>query len=291
VLLMVSTMVPVYANNDIKVKIDGAQVNFDVQPQAINGRTMVPLRAIFEALGATVDWDNNTQTVTSKKGDVTINLTLNNPVMYVNGTPVALDAAACAIDGRTLVPVRAISEAFNLKVDWDNDTKTVLISTGTAVAPEVVNPGANVHPTNFNNLKNLLIREGIHASADDPAYSIYKKLDESNGMLITYDPEMNYISLFLKTVYEDGEYGALVIIYQDEDPQVLSSAESAGFPEEKIYGYFPANGKFRITENTSIVPDSFVGVVNAQFTVMDIVFEMETGYTFADFGMYYDKAE
>lgn len=128
-LLLVSAVTPVMASGEIKVKINGKQIAFDVQPQLINNRTMVPLRAIFEALGATVNWNNDTQTVTSTKGGTTISLTINSPKMYVNGTPVALDSPACLVSGRTLVPVRAISEAFKLKVDWIGDQNTVSIST------------------------------------------------------------------------------------------------------------------------------------------------------------------
>ena len=116
ILLLVSATTPVMANGDITVVIDGKQIAFDVQPQLINDRTMVPLRAIFEALGATVDWDNDTQTVTSTKDGTTISMTINNPTMYVNGTVVTLDSPACLINDRTLVPVRAISEAFGTKV-------------------------------------------------------------------------------------------------------------------------------------------------------------------------------
>ena len=101
---------------------------------------MVPLRAIFEALGATVDWNGETQTVTSTKDDTTISLTIDNPVMNVNGEEVTLDTSACIVDGRTLVPVRAISEAFKLKVDWDNDTKTVKIRKKVAVPIQYFNP-------------------------------------------------------------------------------------------------------------------------------------------------------
>ena len=102
----------------ITVSLDGKNIEFDVAPQIINGRTMVPLRAIFEALGATVDWNDDTQTVTSTKGGTTISLTINNPTMYVNGKAVILDSPACLVDSRTLVPVRAISEAFDIQVEW-----------------------------------------------------------------------------------------------------------------------------------------------------------------------------
>lgn len=128
-ILLASVTIPVMANDNITVKIDGQQIAFDVQPQIINSRTMVPLRAIFEALGATVDWNSETQTVTSTKNNTTISLTINSPTMYVNGMAVTLDSPACIIVDRTLVPVRAISEAFGTNVDWDGSTSTVIINT------------------------------------------------------------------------------------------------------------------------------------------------------------------
>jgi hypothetical protein len=112
----------------ISVYIDNEPVTFDVPPQIINDRTMVPLRAIFEVLGASVDWNQETKTVTSTKGDTTVKLTIDSNIMYVNGNAVTLDTPACVIDDRTLVPVRAISESYNAKVDWDGDTKTVNIT-------------------------------------------------------------------------------------------------------------------------------------------------------------------
>lgn len=127
-LILVSTITVVVANDDIKVKIDGQQVSFDVPPQLINNRTMVPLRAIFEALGASVEWDGETQTVTSKKDETTISLTIGNNLMYVNDKSLTLDSPACIVEGRTLVPVRAIAEALNTDVQWNDDTKTVIIT-------------------------------------------------------------------------------------------------------------------------------------------------------------------
>ncbi len=126
-LIAVSFAIPTLANDTIKVRLDGELIKFDVQPQIINDRTMVPLRAIFEALDATVEWDGATQTVTSTKDNTTIILTINHSLMYVNGKGVVLDSPACLVGGRTLVPVRAISEAFNLNVEWDGNNKTVFI--------------------------------------------------------------------------------------------------------------------------------------------------------------------
>ena len=88
---------------------------------------MVPLRAIFEALSATVDWKAETQTVVSVKDKTTISLTIGSNAMYVNNKKIILDSPAKEVNGRTLVPVRAISEAFGVKVDWDESNFLVIL--------------------------------------------------------------------------------------------------------------------------------------------------------------------
>jgi len=113
----------------VRVLLDGKEIEFDVNPQTINYRTMVPMRAIFEELGASVNWDGDTQTVSSVKGDTTISLTIGVPSIIINGLEKPLDVSPVLIDGRTLVPVRAVSEAFMLNVDWNETEKTVLITT------------------------------------------------------------------------------------------------------------------------------------------------------------------
>ena len=112
----------------IRVCLDGTYIDFDQPPVAENGRTLVPLRKIFESLGATVDWNGETGTVVSQKGSTTVMLTLGENVMYVNGEAYFLDVPAKAINGRTLVPVRAISQAMDCNVDWDGENYEVLIT-------------------------------------------------------------------------------------------------------------------------------------------------------------------
>ena len=114
---------------EITVLIDGEKVYFDQPPIIIDDRTLVPLRAIFEALGAQVDWDGNTQTITSKKGETKIVMTIGKPQMYKNEEIVALDVAPQLISDRTVVPVRAIAEAFGCDVEWNGETSTVIITT------------------------------------------------------------------------------------------------------------------------------------------------------------------
>ena len=116
------------AEDDIKVFVYGKQLTFDVAPQTLNFRTMVPMRAIFENLGCKVDWDEASLTAKATSSDSTVvEITIGSSIMKVNGKNVVLDAAPYQSNDRTLVPVRAISESLNCEVGWDEDTKTVTV--------------------------------------------------------------------------------------------------------------------------------------------------------------------
>lgn len=132
----------VFAVSHTTVTVDGRVLQFDVPPTIIDGRTLVPLRAIFEALGAEVEWDGATRTVTGRKDATTIILPIGSRSPTVNGMPVQLDVAGTIIDGRTLVPARFIAESLGAAVDWVADTRTVVIfSAGAVDTPqEVVAP-------------------------------------------------------------------------------------------------------------------------------------------------------
>ena len=112
----------------IKVMVENNLLELSVSPVLENGRTLVPLRAIFEAIGAEVGWESSTQTITGSQADNIIILQLNNKIATINGKEVELDVAAKAIDGRTLVPVRFIAESLGAEVGWDQESKTVLIN-------------------------------------------------------------------------------------------------------------------------------------------------------------------
>lgn len=122
----------------VKVEMDGQIIDFDVDAQIINGSTMVPLRKIFEEIGALVKWDGETGTVTARKGAKTVTLRVESSELTIDKGKtdsegnavvenVSLDAPAKIISGRTLVPVRAVSEAFGLNVSWDAESSTVII--------------------------------------------------------------------------------------------------------------------------------------------------------------------
>jgi len=116
-------------SSDITVIINGQVQSFPQPPVAIDGTTLVPLRGIFEALGAKVEWDGATQTVSAVKGDIQVSVQLNNKTGYVNGKAIPLNVAPQAINGSTMVPLRFISESLGAKVEWDGATRTVTITT------------------------------------------------------------------------------------------------------------------------------------------------------------------
>ena len=108
-------------NNDL--------LTFDVEPIIENGRTLVPFRTIFETMGCAVYYseEDGKQIVSARRADDSLVLTIGEKKMYSGGKEIDLDVPAKIKDGRTLVPLRAISEAFECDVDWAGDTKNVYI--------------------------------------------------------------------------------------------------------------------------------------------------------------------
>ncbi len=113
--------------NEIKVILNGKKVRFDQLPIVENGRTLVPVRAIFEALGAEVAWDAENQTVRAIGHGIYVKLIINSDEMMVDNAGKLLEAPAKIINGRTMVPARAVAEAFNCNVTWDAEKNMVII--------------------------------------------------------------------------------------------------------------------------------------------------------------------
>lgn len=128
-----SSRVYLEKNYDLKVcpmvRINGQELLFDVPPEVINSRTMVPMRAIFEKLGATISWNDATQTVyaNSNKRGKNLSLTIGEKFITVNGEKIEIDVPAVLKDGRTLVPLRAVSQCLGCTVDWNESEKCAYI--------------------------------------------------------------------------------------------------------------------------------------------------------------------
>jgi len=126
-LLLSSAMVVTNAQNEIRVVLNGKAVEFEQPPMIISDRTMVPVRAIYEALGAEVEWDAQTRTASGTKDGITVSFVIDEAFVTVNGSKKEIDAPACIVNDRTLVPVRALAEGFDTKVEWDGINRIVFI--------------------------------------------------------------------------------------------------------------------------------------------------------------------
>lgn len=111
----------------VKLYVNGEEPVFDVAPFIRSGYTLVPFRAISEALKAEVSWNEEEQSVTVTRGDVTVKLYVGETTAYVNGVAVELQMPAEIVNGRTVVPARFVSESLNSTVKWEGETESVII--------------------------------------------------------------------------------------------------------------------------------------------------------------------
>lgn len=128
-------------NDGVKIMLDGIYVDCESYGQSaviVEGRTLVPLRAIFESFGADVRWDSETKTVFSTLGSDSVKITIGDKNLYKNGNKAELDVPAQIINNRTMVPVRAVAEAFGAKAEWDSENRTVVLKYKTGVVYENV---------------------------------------------------------------------------------------------------------------------------------------------------------
>ena len=113
----------------ISVYVDGSKLAMDQPPVQSSGRVLLPMRAIFESLGARVSYNSRTKTVTGSKDGTTVVLKLGSKSATIDNMNVSLDVPANTLRGRTMVPVRFVSEALGALVSWNERGKTVTITT------------------------------------------------------------------------------------------------------------------------------------------------------------------
>ena len=115
---------PVMTVNGIEKEIDPGQ---ETTPVIVGDRTLVPIRAVVESFGGSVDWDATTETAILTMGNNTLHLRVNSTTAYCNDRAEVLDVAPKIINDRTMLPIRFVAEKFGLDVDWNRFTKTVTI--------------------------------------------------------------------------------------------------------------------------------------------------------------------
>jgi len=121
------------AEQNISVYLNGEELIYDdAQPQIINSRAMVPVRKTADYLGMNTEWNAKTETMTFTKGDRVIVHTMRSNVVYVNGEAIQFDTPSANIKNRTMMPIRMLAEAMGAEVEWDNNLRRVVITTGNA---------------------------------------------------------------------------------------------------------------------------------------------------------------
>ncbi|MBO4897075.1 MAG: carbohydrate-binding domain-containing protein [Clostridia bacterium] len=213
----------------IKVYLDGEEIVFDVAPEIEDDRVLVPMRAVFEAFGAKVKWDGETKTVTSKKKSKTIELTIDSKEIKKNDETYESDVAPKIKDGRTLIPLRAVSELLGLDVSWDNDTRTVNI---TSDKEEDESWKENTGAINLDNLS----VSGDGLSADGKVITVSKGGDytvtgEAGDAQIVVDTE-DKVKLRLSGMSLKNESGSAIFIKNADKAYITLTEDTENYLED-----------------------------------------------------------
>ncbi len=152
VIFLISAPLCVSADSEISVLLDGVKIEFDQPPIIINDRTMVPMRAIYEALGAEVSWDGTTRTASGTKCGITVSFTIDQDIVVINYNEKKIDSPAVIVNDRTLVPLRALAEGFGVDVQWDGPIRTAKLTNINPPVETFIDGKINKVPTTYRYL-------------------------------------------------------------------------------------------------------------------------------------------
>ena len=175
---LTSQVLEAEAAREITVRVDGRLVNFpDQQPVIISGRTLVPARGVFEALGFVASWEGRTQTATLSRHDYTIVLPIGSPTFMTNGVSFPLDEPARLMSGRTMLPLRLPLESIGYTFEWDGTTSSIfIISPHREVEPAPMPqppPVPTPPPTAGSNFSfHYVFRTNVTIISQPPAYRV-----------------------------------------------------------------------------------------------------------------------
>ena len=128
-----------YSAEEVNITVEGVKITeYTMPPIILESRTLVPARAVFEAMGGDVAWNADTQEVYIVRGDDLVIIQINNSVGTKNGEAFVMDVAPKIVNNSTMIPVRAVSEALGCDVNWDGNTRTVEITEKKVEGPVIV---------------------------------------------------------------------------------------------------------------------------------------------------------
>ena len=221
---------PVFAQQNVSVQIDGIPLETDVPAQIIEGRTMVPMRAIFEALGTEIEWDADTKTVTASQGGASVVMQVGSKEFTVLGAKNTLDVAPCIIDGRTLVPVRAVSESFECEVNWSAEEKVVSI-----ITPDYKPyPEAEENTKDTENGKSETSEISADISTDDVKKTLISE-DMAPAPIILSSMDQTQAQLHEKARYAFEQSALPKALFGDETYKARIKDSTEGFSQSIAY--------------------------------------------------------
>ncbi len=227
-----------------------------------DSRTLTTARCVAEALGANVEWDDSTKTVTISKDSTTAKLTIGSDKAYINDKETTLDVAAQIIDSRTYTPARFVAEALGYSVDWDDNSKTVIITDDKAQTilytfEEALAELEKLQPKSALDNEILLTMSGVDATASEVKYA-------TQACSAYYSPNAYPDELTLQTIDKETlEYFKLnsaVVNLANEADVKLSDEEFVSSIADQITYYkyaFGAEYDKLITEYTNLTPYSY----------------------------------
>ncbi|KOP64598.1 copper amine oxidase [Bacillus sp. FJAT-18019] len=209
-LIPMTFQTPAHAAVNISVLIDGVRLNTPQAPVMIQGRVMLPMRSIFEALDASVKWNQKTQTVTAVKDGTTVILKINSKTATINNQTVKLDVPAKNLKGNTMVPVRFVSEALGQKIGWNSKSKTVTITTTNSKGGNG-NNNTGIAPVNYVTLRDIGnagdgrdLQVSFSKSSTESSISHYRVMIVKQSKSLTQSEAQRLSSAFYTTVYPAG---------------------------------------------------------------------------------------
>ncbi len=245
-----------------QVYLDKNLMKFEVEPIIRDGRTLVPLRAIFEAMGATVEWESNTSTVTARNESIMVQLRIGDNFALVNGVRTEIDVPAQLLGGRTLAPLRFVGETFGGKVDWNSANRVInIISKDAGQVDEHSTSDSNVVNEPRADLDEVKVAFTTEVSGLKIAITSDKmkdmQLQETNNTL-NYIFSKSYISTAVSINQQAGA-GQININGNNEGEQVkLGISIPSGLNFQRST---ENNGKTEVV----LIPNAVVGVERQPF--------------------------
>ena len=239
------------AAQEIKIMVGGEILEPMVAPAITNGRVMLPVRDVFESIDARVSYDSSTRTVTAVRKGVTVQFVIDSNIMKINGIEKEIDVPATIVNGRTLVPLRACAEAFDLDVTWNQNTRTARVKKAVSLIVESTSPNSQyVHRYTYDengnetSWTNSVNDSTVYEYTEDGKmlYRESKNSSHTNWVRRNYDIHGNLIydeqGSAKNEDFEPGMVGQVTTYTYDENSNLLkteSKYETASY-EYDAYG-------------------------------------------------------